>query len=146
LLFNLPQSVIFKNLSAMMIIGFLSYLFIASHKRTSLTHSTHSTQSSLSLSTPRSTIPTVPFSDLDFNLEPSVLQDYLRNDILRRGNELIALGWLGRGYVAAPIIFNNFFRLQSYSNDTAICQSLPGGGMMIECTLKESSIIARGKN
>jgi hypothetical protein len=86
-----------------------------------------------------------PFSDLD--IKPSVLQNWLREDILRRSKELIALGWLGRAYITAPVIFNkvfpSLFRLQSY-NDTALSTKLPDGKTIVDCTLKESSILARG--
>lgn len=115
----------------MTLTAMISFLFVASQKKNSLTH--------LSLLT--------PFSDL--NMKPSSLQDYLRSDILRRSKELIALGWLGRAYTTVPIVFNSFlpslFRLQSY-NDESLCTSIPipRGGMIVDCTLKESSIISRG--
>jgi hypothetical protein len=112
------------------IVAFFSFLFIA-HKRGNVQQS--------------SVLHVAPFSDLD--IKPSVLQDWLREDILRRSKELIALGWLGRAYITAPIVFNKvfptLFRLQSY-NDTALSTILPDGKTVIDCTLKESSILSRG--
>lgn len=111
------------------IIAFISFLFVAQKR---------------SIVKP-SIIQVAPFSD--FDIKPSVLQNWLREDILRRSKELIALGWLGRAYITAPVIFNKvfptLFRLQSY-NDTALSTKLPDGKTIVDCTLKESSILARG--
>lgn len=71
-----------------------------------------------------------PFADLG-NPE---MQAMLRRDIGRRYAELLALGWLGRAYNAAPALFDKLgvFRLESIGVDGSTC------------TLKESSIVKRG--
>ena len=81
-------------------------------------------------------------------------QQMLRADIGRRVSELIALGWLGRAYLALPILFRvllpQLFLLETY-DDTAIgFRSRPttsdsgAASVIYELTLMESSIVSRG--
>eukprot|EP00802_Teleaulax_amphioxeia_P023311 Tamp_23867.p1 GENE.Tamp_23867~~Tamp_23867.p1 ORF type:complete len:241 (-),score=39.32 Tamp_23867:93-815(-) len=69
----------------------------------------------------------------------------LRRDISRRYVELIALGWLGRAWLAAPFLFDALlppvFNLQGYESAVAPCYR---SGRRILCTLKEASVVARG--
>ena len=77
-------------------------------------------------------------------------QQYLRADILRRQQELTALGWLGRAYLLAPAVFGALwpavFQLEPYSAAAAVSRtsSLPGGRCSVRCILKEASVVARG--
>lgn len=93
-----------------------------------------------------------PFADISLSSTTlCILQDWLRSDILRRSKELMALAWLGRIYVTTPIIFNVFFpslfQFKLYNNQSLLTTPLPhlsDGHFMVDCTLKESSIISRG--
>lgn len=74
-------------------------------------------------------------------LSPLLLQRYLRADILRRYTELTLLGWLGRGYLTVPFLFDRFFptlfNLTQYRAGTVGCYQGPG---VLDCTLKEGTI------
>lgn len=67
-----------------------------------------------------------------------------RSDIKRRYDELIVLGWLGRAFLVAPIVFRTFlpdvFQLVTYENSG----SFELGEGVFECTLKEYSVVKRG--
>ena len=68
---------------------------------------------------------------------------YLRADIARRSNELFALGWLGRAYLAAPAIIQfalpSVFQLEPYENEDA-----SSSNSFVDVTLRESSVVGRG--
>jgi hypothetical protein len=84
------------------------------------------------------------------------VQAFCRRDIGRRHAELIALGWLGRGWLTAPWLFGALFpavfRFEPYVDTDAAsrvrCQrtfSADGNeNLTIECTLKECSLVSRG--
>mmetsp|Transcript_17986 Transcript_17986/g.46607 ORF Transcript_17986/g.46607 Transcript_17986/m.46607 type:complete len:313 (-) Transcript_17986:53-991(-) len=87
-----------------------------------------------------------PYADLEAT-EPS-LQRMLATDIGRRNQELTALAWLGRAYLAVPFIFDALFpavfNLDIYDDDVSLrYEGGPRDGI-VECTLKESSVVARG--
>ena len=69
---------------------------------------------------------------------------YLRADIARRSNELFALGWLGRAYLAAPAIIQfalpSVFQLEPYENEDASSSDIN----VVDVTLRESSVVGRG--
>ena len=69
---------------------------------------------------------------------------YLRADIARRSNELFALGWLGRAYLAAPAIIQvalpSVFQLEPYEDEDASSSD----GNIMDVTLRESSVVGRG--
>ncbi|KAJ1460483.1 hypothetical protein M885DRAFT_559597 [Pelagophyceae sp. CCMP2097] len=75
------------------------------------------------------------------------LQEYLRRDVGRRRAELIALGWLGRAYRAAPQLFEFLapavFKLDVYDGEDLYYNS-PGAPRTAEVVLKESSVVGRG--
>ncbi|CAE7379491.1 unnamed protein product, partial [Symbiodinium natans] len=78
------------------------------------------------------------------------LQDMLRKDILRNWSNLSLLGWLGRAYLSfgwLTSLWPQLFRLSPYE-DGLLFQELAkseGGSMeYLTCTLKESSVLARG--
>ena len=74
------------------------------------------------------------------------MQGMMRRDIQRRYDELTALGWLGRVWLAAPLVFDvlwpNLFKLDAFEPAVAPCYRRDDGRML--CTLKESSVLARG--
>jgi len=82
------------------------------------------------------------FDDLD------VPADFLRADIGRRLSECLAIGWLGRAYAFAPGLFESFlpdvFALTAYSDQPAIEVARGDGTLLVDWTLKESSVVARG--
>ena len=78
----------------------------------------------------------------------SVTQEFLRADIGRRLSECLAIGWLGRVYSAAPIFVEAFFpavfSLSLYDDQVCTLSQRRGSTAVVECTLKESSVVARG--
>ena len=72
------------------------------------------------------------------------MQPMLRADLSRQFQNLLALGWLGRAYQLFPwaveAVWPSLFEFEAYDDSAAVL--LEDGS--IECTLKESSIIARG--
>ena len=74
-------------------------------------------------------------------ITPQELQEYLRADIMRRCSELTLLGWVGRAYLAVPLLFDflfpQAFEFEPYSEIAAACFSRPG---FFDCTFKEGSI------
>ncbi len=74
------------------------------------------------------------------------MQHMLRRDIQRRYDELTALGWLGRVWLAVPLVFDvlwpNLFKLDAFEPAVAPCYRRDDGRML--CTFKESSVLARG--
>ncbi|CAK0874884.1 unnamed protein product [Prorocentrum cordatum] len=86
--------------------------------------------------------PAVPFGHL--GVAPAELQAMLRRDIRRRLSELLVLGWLGRLYLLAPWVFRALFpRLFQFGlyEGEQLCFERDG---LVECTLRESSVVARG--
>jgi hypothetical protein len=83
-------------------------------------------------------------------LPDAELQALLRADIQRRLDELLALSWLGRAYAAAPWLVRwvapSAFALQQYQGEDQLCCEYrgEGGRGAVECTLRESSVVARG--
>ena len=70
---------------------------------------------------------------------------YLRADIARRSNELFALGWLGRAYLAAPAIIQfAFCRPSSSSNRMKMRTRRRPIVNIVDVTLRESSVVGRG--
>ena len=70
--------------------------------------------------------------------------EYLRADIGRRLTECVAIGWLARAYEMVPFfprIFPAVFRLAAYDDQPF---TWSGDRSSITCTLKESSVVARG--
>lgn len=88
---------------------------------------------------------TMIFSDRA-DVTPNEMQQMLRRDIQRRYSELTALGWLGRVWLAVPFVFDAFwpsvFALDAFEPAFAPCYRFNDGQVL--CTLKESSVVARG--
>lgn len=86
----------------------------------------------------------------DAPLAPAIVQSSLQADILRRSSELMALGWMGRAYLVAPWLFDRWFPavfcLEPYDAADAAARTyrVEDDETLIECTLRESSVIARG--
>ena len=70
-------------------------------------------------------------------------QDFLRADIARRYNELFALGWLGRAYLAAPPLFEKFFPAVFNFTPYVDSQCVNERNACF-VTLMESCVVARG--
>ena len=83
-----------------------------------------------------------PFGDGAFDVPAAEIQNIFQTDILRRCNELILLGWLGRAYLAAPVVFDciwpSLFSLSTYNVSAAACYEQQTGHM--DVVLRESSV------
>lgn len=69
--------------------------------------------------------------------EVDVPQSYLKRDLARSGRRLLTLGWLARGYQAAPWLLGFIFPTFE------ICEP-SGVGDVWECTVRETSLAPRG--
>jgi len=91
-------------------------------------------------------MPESPFTQL--GLPEDKIQEMCRLDIRRRQKELIALGWLGRGFLAAPWLFRAFFptlfQFDVYGDSDSASTSVELSEGVVDCTLKEASIVTRG--
>jgi hypothetical protein len=94
--------------------------------------------------------PAPVFDELS-HLEPSEVQEWLVRDIGRRRAELVALGWLGRAYLAVPALFQllapRVFELQLYEahGDSGRLEELVyATDETVDCVLAEGSVVQRG--
>jgi len=96
------------------------------------------------------------FEEISESIDSEELQTWMIRDMGRRRAELLFLGWLGRAYCFAPILFRTFFKsvflLEPYTDEEDVLfrrfinarSEMDKNITMIECVVKESSVVPRG--